>query len=386
MVTVPFFRAALGVLVLLLFADEIVASPGSRRSASPGYRSANVCPGRCSISGPNPANWSVYPDFRQIKRCEETMFYDFSLYDPVDENGLTHRIHACSSLGPDFSIIPASRISVASAESVEVAYQVGWWDEGYGLASSGIKSLVKQLRKYIDHGHGVANGRPFTIYGQSGQATIGLYIGQNLLNQGLTESALKIFEDNVDKLNVSARTLAMQLCEPGYDSTHTFGVMVTSDGRFSSIQTAIKSWANATCLSFAGSVQFPGIAQFSTPLLSSNHTVNSTVAAKSLHRRTDGECRTVQVDAGNIYSDMAAKCGISVSDLMEYNPGATFCNTLKAKQHVCYSSRDLPDFRPKPNPDRSCKSYLVQEDKNCDSLTTEYSLTREELEDLNKNT
>ncbi|KAL5360965.1 hypothetical protein BJX96DRAFT_151156 [Aspergillus floccosus] len=71
---------------------------------------------------------------------------------------------------------------------------------------------------------------------------------------------------------------------------------------------------------------------------------------------------------------------------MEYNPGADFCTTLKAKQHVCCSSGDLPDFRPKPNPDGSCKSYLVQADENCDTLAAEYSLTREELEDLNKNT
>ena len=41
----------------------------------------------------------------------------------------------------------------------------------------------------------------------------------------------------------------MQLCKPGYDSTHIFGMMVTSNGSFSAIQDAIKSWSKATCLS-----------------------------------------------------------------------------------------------------------------------------------------
>ncbi|KAF1946458.1 hypothetical protein EJ02DRAFT_450548, partial [Clathrospora elynae] len=59
------------------------------------------------------------------------------------------------------------------------------------------------------------------MFGQSGQATIGLYIGQGLLNQGLSTSAMKLFEDNLDKLNISTPSLAMQLCGPEYDSDHT---------------------------------------------------------------------------------------------------------------------------------------------------------------------
>jgi hypothetical protein len=34
-------------------------------------------------------------------------------------------------------------------------------------------------------------------------------------------------------------TLAMQLCQPEYDASHIFGVMVTSNGTFSAIQTAL---------------------------------------------------------------------------------------------------------------------------------------------------
>jgi hypothetical protein len=174
MVALTKVAASLGAFVFL-FADAVVATPGFRKSASPGYSSASVCPERCSISGPNTGNWSVYTGFNKIKRCPETMFYDFSLYDEVDSPVGNHRIQACSSFGPDFSTIPASTTLIAATESHNVEFQIGWWNEGFGLAAPGIRSLVKQLRKYADQGHG-ATERPFIIYGQSGQATIGLFI------------------------------------------------------------------------------------------------------------------------------------------------------------------------------------------------------------------
>lgn len=212
----------------------------------------------------------MFPDFRQIKRCDQSLFYEFSLNGPVDETGISHRIKACSSFGPDFSMIPSETMRIAAVDPVDVDFEGGWWEEGYGLATSGIKSIVKQVRKYANHGHGAVDDKPFIIYGQSGAASLGIYIGQGLLSQGLTESALKVFEDNLANFSVSALTLAMQLCQPEYAASHIFGVMVTSNGTFGAIQTAVKSWINATCLSFADSTTFAGMAQFIPPLLSSS--------------------------------------------------------------------------------------------------------------------
>lgn len=158
------------------------------------------------------------------------------------------------------------------------------------------------------------------------------------------------------------------------------------------VQDAINSWAKATCLSFEGSTKFPGPAMFTTPLLHANRTAttttttNSTIVTRKLHARADGECRTVQVESGNGCADLAAKCGISGADFTKYNPGDDFCSTLKPKQHVCCSEGDLPDFSPKPNEDGSWYTYQVKENDNCDNLAAEYSLTREDLEDFNKNT
>jgi hypothetical protein len=89
------------------------------------------------------------------------------------------------------------------------------------------------MRKYINRGHKVAE-RLFIIFGQSGQATVGLYIRQSLLNKGLAP-ALKIVKDNLANLNVLTLSLAMQFCTPKYDSTHIFRLMVTSNATFSPI-------------------------------------------------------------------------------------------------------------------------------------------------------
>ncbi|KAK4170572.1 hypothetical protein QBC36DRAFT_143178, partial [Triangularia setosa] len=329
------------------------------------------------------------------------MFYDFSIYDPVDDLSINHRIQACSSFGPDFEQIPTEAVASAdvdTAETVKVNFEIGWWEEGFGLPVAGIRSLIQQIRTYVARGHG-ATDTPFIMFGQSGQAALGLYIGQGLLNQGLGESALRILQDNLDKLNVSTPQLAMQLCGSGYDSTHVFGVAVMSNGTFSPIQDAIKSWANATCLSFAGSTTFPSEAKFSTPLLYTNATLlhhnstqtNFTLRARTLQQRSKthqlqrrADCRTVQVEAGNGCAELAVKCGITPYNFDRLNPG--ICGSLHPKQHVCCTEGTLPDFRPKPKADGSCFDYSVKPDDNCANLAAEYSMKVTDIETFNKNT
>ncbi|KAL5337697.1 hypothetical protein BJX70DRAFT_409027 [Aspergillus crustosus] len=378
MVNLPSFTAALGAAAvgLLLSADRAVANFGFRNPASPSYSSFNNCPERCTVSGPNPGNWSVYSNLKQIARCKQTVFYDFSLYDPVDKEGVNHKIHACSSFGPDFALVPPTSNAkmAAAAKSVDVEFEMGWWEEGPGLRASGLRSLVNQLQDYLKNGHGTTDG-PFILYGQTGAATIGVYIGEGLLNAGFAKSALTDFQANLENLNATTPSVAMQLCEKNYDSGHIFGVIATSHAAFAPVQKALKSWADAECLSFEGSTRFPGPAKFTTPLLPTNRTIirnNSTALPKrTLHARA--ECETVQ-------------CGISGADFTKYNPAKDFCAKLQPKQHVCCSSGDMPDFRPQPNEDGTCKTHQVTDVDNCANLAAEYSLTNDDLEEFNKNT
>lgn len=373
----------------------------------------DFCPARCIDAGPNTGNWSVYPNFNRIQRCQQTMFYSFSMYDLVDEPDATHRIAACSSFGTDFvNMEPESSASqvATSAKSADVNFELGWWHEGFGLAKPAIRSLTQQMREYISNGHGPSSDRPFILYGRSAQATIGVYIGQGLPNQAISDSALRTFQDSLDTLDITTPSLAMQLCGAGYDSTQTFGIMVTSNAIFNPIQKALQSWANATCLRFVELKEFPSRVTFTLPLvnttsLNSTTATNSTVRARAsfmqgrrvalqdnavspvggghlLQKRAD--CRTIQVNPGNGCADLAVRCGISGADFTKYNPN--ICATLKPKQHVCCSEGDLPDFSPKPQPNGDCFAYTVAGGDSCDSIAAEFSLTREKLEEFNKKT
>ncbi|EPS35532.1 hypothetical protein H072_11031 [Dactylellina haptotyla CBS 200.50] len=393
MVPSSWLQVAIGAIILV---------PGARAFIPPvgtAARAVEFCPERCTVSGPSTENWSAYPNFGIINRCQQTMFYEFNLYDPVDDPNTNHRIQACSSFGSDFDNLPSEPVParlLVSGSPVDVEFELGWWHEGFGLAEAAIRSLVGQIREYIDNGHGTSD-RPFILYGQSGQATIGVYIGQELLNQGLSNSALRAFQNSFDNLNVTTPSLAMQLCGPNYDSSRIFGVAVTSNATFTPIQNAIQSWANATCLSFLGSKGIPGKATFLTPLVNStlaNSTLptftptNSTISAWNNKRakvlQTRATCKTVQVALGEGCAQLAVKCGISGADFTKYNPG--ICGSLKPKQHVCCSSGSLPDLRPKPNPDGSCFSYKIKADDNCSNLATEYGLTIPQIKGFNKGT
>ena len=378
----------------------------------------DFCPGRCSDAGPDTDKWSVYPNFNLIKRCKETVFYGFNLYDSVDDRGSSHRIAACTSFGSDFDNMEATPATARISSSAEVAgptqvkFELGSFEEGFGLAVAGINALAKQMREYIEKGHADTTDRPFILYGRAGQASIGIYIGQGLLRQSLGESALRMFEDNFDKLNVTSPSLAMQLCDDKSIGTHTFGVVVTSNATFAPIQNAIRSWADAKCLSFSESRDFAGTVTYTAPVIDgrlanstmgSNSTTGSNFTTKAISARAHShahshvllhgdanilekraECRSIQAQFGTGCPELAAMCGISANDFTKYNSDLK-CNDVKPKMWVCCSSGTLPDRRPKPV-NGKCFSYTVQDNDNCDNLAAEYGLTRKELEGFNKKT
>lgn len=345
------------------------------------------CPARCLESGGDPRNWPAYPNFKQIKSCQELIFAHFSLYDPVDLN-FNHRIHACSSFGPDFSALPSLTNMTGlhlQERPVSVTLEIGWWEEGFGLPAAGIRSLIRQIRTYLDQGYGDL-GSSFTLFGRSGQATLGIYIGKELLGRSISQSALEIFHSNLESFRTE--TLAMQFCGPRFRSSQIFGVMATSNGTFSAIQEAMKNWMNARCLSFSNSTTVPGQVVFTLQSSGTNVTSSSSNATSISQSRFGPHaiCRTVQVEAGDSCASLALKCGISGAEFTKINSGPNFCSTLKPRQRVCCTSGELPDLRPKPNPDGSCHAYQIQKDDNCANLAVENGLTIEDIERFNKKT
>ncbi|GAB1312547.1 hypothetical protein MFIFM68171_02757 [Madurella fahalii] len=260
------------------------------------------------------------------------MLYDFSLYDPVNDPDTNHPIQTCSPFSHDFNNMPLESVAAKLVESanVDVDFELRWLHGGLALLRllSG-HSLARFARTYIVNGHGASDDP------SSCMACLG----------------------KPPSVFTSAK-----LCGPNHNSTRIFGVVVTSNATFSSIQSATKSWANATCLSFAGSKTFPGIATFTTPFLSSTMTnsnlTNSAVRARhNTHAKflqTRANCRTVQVvsgdgfaevQTGDNFAELRAEYGLTNDEREGFNKniwGWRGCKLLFAETITCLSTAKPP--------------------------------------------
>lgn len=307
----PWVKLGLGAVAL--FSDTVLAHAelGGKLPPSPGYDPKNSCPGRCSTAGPNPGNWSLYRNLDQIGSCDQTMFYHFSLLDPVDDPSAFHRIYSCSSYGPDWSNLPNATGNAVLGTPVNSTYQFGTGNEG-GMSPPYVRSLSRQIREYLANGFGAANNSVI-LFARVGKTSVGLYIGKGLQNEGTSYFALTSFESAIASAAQGTGTVAMQLCQPGNDGDHVFGIMATSNSTFEPIQEALRSWSNAECLSFSNTTNITGPAYLTTPLvlnLPQTQTANSTIKTNSTSGSTSKRssierlqrrdtCSYVQVASGD---------------------------------------------------------------------------------------
>lgn len=365
------------------------------------YQARGDCPTLCSVSGPDPGNWTAYHSLDEVVHCKETVFYQFSIHDAVHDASIPHRIYACTSFGTTKK--PGVEAAVADKPALHTisnaSFTLGRWDE-HAPKGVDLRALSRQMRGFLADGYASADKAPLVLFAQTVTSTAGLYMGKNVIVQPTASDALAAMENALYASGNLGGSFALELWEEGYDGDHVFGFVATSNTSFTPAQLALQSWANATCLNFNTTQTIISTASFTTPLVpASNATINGTIATysaysastvrraklvSSLWRRSD--CKTIQVASGDSCASLASKCGLSGSDFTKYNPGTTMCSTLVPLQHVCCSAGSLPDFRPKPNADGSCASYTVVADDTCSGIAAAHSIKVTDLEDFNKNT
>lgn len=387
---------ARGGLVALAFASQAfgVSTPNLRLAAGPSYKYRGACPAACQQSGAASGNWSLYHNFAQIASCEEPVWYDFTLVDPVDDPNQTHHIYACTNYGSDWNIVTGNKAGLTlgpSANDTSVTYEYGYWPDANGTSvAADLSTLSSQVQQYLAQGFAASNQTKL-LFASAGQTSLGLYIGKNLDSSVIGTSAIAYIQNATTSTSFNyTGTLAMQYCEGDSTSDNIFGLIATGNSSFGTVQEVLSSWSNASCLSIPETSNFTAPIVFETPVIhATNGTSNYTGSANSTilsHLDRRGDCSTVQVVSGDSCGSLAKKCGISGSDFTKYNPGSDFCSTLKPYQHVCCSAGTLPNFAPKPNSDGSCHTYQVVANDNCANLGAEYSLTNDEIESFNKQT
>lgn len=171
----------------------------------------------------------------------------------------------CSSYGPDWSNLPNGTSNVVSGTPINATYQFGTGNEG-GMSPSYVRLLSRHIRQYLANGYGTTNNSAI-LFARAGKTSVGLYMGKGLQNEATSQFALTSFESAVACAAQGTGTVAMQLCQPGNDGDHVFGIISTSNSTFQPIQDAIQSWSNAECRLFSNATNITGPAYFITLLI-----------------------------------------------------------------------------------------------------------------------
>ncbi|OTB00924.1 glycoside hydrolase family 18 protein [Hypoxylon sp. CI-4A] len=114
-----------------------------------------------------------------------------------------------------------------------------------------------------------------------------------------------------------------------------------------------------------------------------SHTGNHVASSRSAGLQPRAEyCTTQTVVEGDSCASLSERCGISSDDLLKYNKD-DLCSTLVPGQKVCCSEGSLT---PQKYDNGTCYTYTIQDGDNCYDIGLPWSLTIEDIENVNNGT
>ncbi|PGH10677.1 hypothetical protein AJ80_07433 [Polytolypa hystricis UAMH7299] len=368
------------------------------------------CPIHCNLAGPNPSNWTHLHGQVALTRCPETVIFDLAVYTPVLSPTAHLTFRACTAseatTSHDMEYKPTpfafglkSRATDSSSHCVgeESTYQnktdvhLMQWGSSKDSGSPGeIASVVSALNEFVLLD---LNCGPTILFARSGNAVVGLYVGGEI-EKGSAAAILKNFVDTATNLDSLPEQLALQICRENSPSPWIMGLYVDPAGNISAVQDAVANWSDAKCFTnpededIWKDTDISVIKAIDVPIdlgLGSGFEQSSTPARRSL-LRPRAECTAIQVASGDGCWSLSERCGITQDELLNYNGGGDFCDTLIPAQWVCCSTGTLPDFSPQPNPNGSCASYAAQTDDYCFAIAEAHHITVDDIESYNGDT
>ncbi|KAG6360417.1 hypothetical protein INS49_011477 [Diaporthe citri] len=403
--------AQLASLALITVNPATAGGPGN----SVFFSGEPPCPSLCDDAGPDPANWTVYHSVDRLDYCDAPLVLSFAIFNLLDDPETGKSIGACaltaSSTGTESSprehesekrdarpggfqfrdtwraIVRRQSDNSSKSEPLEQEQpiQAAWKNYGTKSASSvDIVSQAEQLKSFLDSPKIKSSAQEPTLYflyNSDTPATLGVYAGSGVPTSPLLEA----FNDVIKSRDYPGYVL-VQGC--GLAAPNVGVVAASGSDSLIAAQRAVRQWANSTCVSMDGFESDTLSTRVKTVNIGS---VDSTKESRDtrttfnqLHRRAD--CRTEKVKSGDLCADLASRCGISVSNLLKFNPKKDFCTTLKVPQLVCCSQGDFPV--PKPGSNGNCATYKIGSGDSCWAITDKYSglITTDDLEKYNKKT
>lgn len=375
------------------------------------------CPQSCEFTGPDPADWTSYHDPADLAFCQQIVLFTLNVQNPISDPETHVLIKACSAekggprittgefislysdaLGTSKIAAVEARKSVSAArnltadsscgavsKSITGSLHTAWSGSPVGQAHR-ISAAAAELARYFRESAGCGTT---IMFAYAGDAVLGTYAGGDLVKS----SAANLIDKAKAQLKSSLPgQLSLQMCPTGHNAIGwRFGFFADLRGDMAAVQTALRTWANGGCLQeadFASSSGHTTNLDVDVSILKSpfnDVSVKPNATLPKLRARAD--CRVIQVVSGDGCASLATKCGISGNDFMKYNSyNSNLCSALKVKQYVCCSSGTLPDMRPKPNADGTCRAYTVQKDDGCWAIADSFGITQDSIEQFNKQT
>jgi hypothetical protein len=280
------------------------------------------------------------------------------------------------------------------------------------------------LQKFVDSGMQLGDG--LVMHAHWGDAVVGVYIGSGLDRTQFANGPLEDFIQEIRQFGMG-KTLQTQFCG-GNDnnSASVFGIIADTSGiqALLRIHNAVRRWSKGQRAEMFEQVS-PRIRNIllAQHVLSdsSNRNIragnwtrldqqvprnwtgslderkpntdginNSAEPSLNLNNRlaayTQNECITTEVQSGDSCGKLAQRCQLDPNKFMQINNKPNLCATLMPGQRVCCSEGELPDIRPKQQPNGDCVVYTVAKGEWCAIIASKNGLTVQELELLNKKT
>ncbi|KAJ5097120.1 hypothetical protein N7456_007841 [Penicillium angulare] len=359
------------------------------------------CPVDCSGTDLEYSNWPVYHSFDRLNWCNKTMLLGFNIFNSLDDPDTHISIAACVADLSDDSLTSSTPITSSSGKSCLPASDsksttkttdslpLSWTGD---IVTTNVDDTIEALRELQAFSIQRTDSCNETIiFALSGETAVGIYVGSSLTRQGIISSLLSQLSSRVQSDGVG-ETMFTQLCDSTRRSArYSLGIMINTEGDLSSVQHAVQSWKNNSCVSTETentvsdwqSVTFdvpsvPSKATNSTSLNSRRHYGKSHLHARST-------CTVVEVASGDTCTSLASECGVTETVFEGYN-GDACSSPLAVGQHLCCSSGTLPDYTPTADSDDNCYSYTVQLGDTCSYLAAYYDITVTEIESWNNDT
>lgn len=357
---------------------HILAAASLSLAESTFISALNACPAPCDTLEDS-VNWTAYKRVERLAACNETMLLDFSLYSSLDSPKATRAIYACL---PDTG--PATKRELLSTtcdakEQKELALEFASSGPEGSESSSKIIAALEQVKRQLESHQSCED---ITSFGYSQRAAVGIYVGGGVHHGSIADSLIpKLLKHIRD--NGASEKMAIQYC--GVDADYTIGIVADAKNGLPGVQKAVKQWSEAKCVTgYESTSEWKQIPLKLAGSMVRQEATGSKHFARGLIKRDT--CKYIKVVSGDSCRSLAKKCGISGADFDKYNDDPDTCSSLAAGQAVCCSKGELPDLKPKPNPDGTCATHTIVANDNCDKIAAANGLKVDELKGFNKRT